>query len=86
MIKGYGIRADDFSSPLTCSNVIQQVNYQGGFGYIAHPFAKEGWGITYRNVWQDYSLDFNGLQVWNGKNDEGYGVVILHGKNYHRMG
>ena len=76
---GYGIShrifsgeyPDDFSSPLTCSNVIQQVNYQGGFGYIAHPFAKEGWGITYRNVWQDYSLDFNGLQVWNGKNDEG---------------
>jgi len=61
---------DNGTSPLPCSDVVNGVNSQGGFGYTAHPFYREGYykdgfGLAYRNIWQDYNLPFNGMEIWN---------------------
>jgi len=48
-----------------CEEIIQGVKNQNGFGYIAHPEYEYTFGLIIDN-WYDYSLDFTGLQVWNG--------------------
>jgi len=54
--------ADGTGSDYSPSEVVSMVNSQiGGFGYVAHPMASD----PFRDQWQDYSLDFTGLQVWN---------------------
>ena len=50
-----------------CEWVVNNVNVQGGVGYAAHPMdhyvSIGSWiGLV---KWQDYTLDFNGLEVWN---------------------
>ncbi len=53
----------DTSSDYTPAEVVSKVNEQGGIGYVAHPLYDD----EFRDPWQDYSLNFTGLQIWNGK-------------------
>jgi len=54
---------DGTTGGFTPSEVVSMVNGQGGFGYAAHPRA--GSETDIRDKWQDYSLPFTGLQIWN---------------------
>ncbi len=53
---------------LTPQQVIDQVNEQGGFGFLAHPFEK-GMPFAEKSVaytWNDLSVDgYTGLCIWN---------------------
>jgi len=54
---------EDFTgSHYSCDELVPIVNAQGGFGYPAHP----AYSDQFRDSWQDYSLNFNGLEIWNG--------------------
>jgi len=47
---------------------IDQVNRQGGFGFLAHPFEKGSPYITKGSAcpWNDFSVkDFTGIEIWN---------------------
>jgi hypothetical protein len=48
--------------------VVDQVNAQGGFGFLAHPFEK-GMPLTEKSLaytWKDFSVkDFAGICIWN---------------------
>ncbi len=50
-----------------CEEIVDEVYKQGGFGYVAHPESS----IDYLGIadilmpWEDYSLPFSGLQIWN---------------------
>ncbi|MEK6933811.1 MAG: thioredoxin domain-containing protein [Nanoarchaeota archaeon] len=52
-----------------CSEVVNQVFSQNGFGYVAHPMteidALFADLINVINPWGDYSLQFIGLEIWN---------------------
>ena len=51
----------------SCSNIINNVANQGGFGYAAHPESSmDPFGVRIVDKWHNYSLPFNGLEVWNG--------------------
>ncbi len=65
---------DGSGSDYTPTQAISQVNSQGGFSYIAHPYADD----QFRNPWQDYNLDFNGLEVWNGILDSDKQLTALN--------
>ncbi|HUV01843.1 MAG TPA: CehA/McbA family metallohydrolase [Desulfobacteria bacterium] len=52
---------DGTSSDYTPAEAIAIANSQGGITYPAHPFH----GDAFRDPWQNYSLNFNGLQIWN---------------------
>jgi hypothetical protein len=52
---------DGTGSDHTPAEVIAIVNSQGGVTYPAHPMDDD----PFRDPWQDYSLNFNGLQIWN---------------------
>ncbi len=56
---------DGTGSDYNCSELVSIVNRQGGFGYPAHPMDD---GI-FIQPWQDYSLNFRGLEIWNGAGD-----------------
>ncbi|MBU3924287.1 MAG: CehA/McbA family metallohydrolase [Nanoarchaeota archaeon] len=50
-----------------CDEIVESVNGQGGFGYVAHPEAMID--IVVADIlmkWYDYSLPFAGLEIWNG--------------------
>ncbi len=53
---------DGTGSNYNCSQLVSIVNSQKGFGYPAHPMND---GI-FTQPWQDYSLNFKGLEIWNG--------------------
>lgn len=55
---------DSSHSTYSPQEVISEVNAQGGFGYVAHPMHPD----VFRDVWQNYSLPFTGLEIWNGEN------------------
>ena len=52
----------------TCSQVIDSVYRQNGFGYAAHPESSDTlWLIDLIfSKWKDYNLSFTGLEIWNG--------------------
>jgi hypothetical protein len=58
------IKGDDLGP----QEVIDQVNEQGGFGFLAHPFER---GMPFRDksvafTWEDRSVkDFTGIDIWN---------------------
>ncbi|MEW5760753.1 MAG: CehA/McbA family metallohydrolase, partial [Candidatus Thermoplasmatota archaeon] len=53
---------DGTYSTYTPSQVVKIVEENGGIGYVAHPFYED----EFRLPWIDYSLNFTGLQIWNG--------------------
>ncbi|MBU4342119.1 MAG: CehA/McbA family metallohydrolase [Candidatus Altiarchaeales archaeon] len=60
-IKG-GEWEDGTGTDYMCEEVVSMVNNQGGFGYVAHPMNDD----HFRDPWQNYSLNFTGLEIWNG--------------------
>lgn len=50
----------------TPKEVIDNVNAQKGVVYIAHPFYDD----AFREPFEDYSLNFHGLQIWNCANTD----------------
>ncbi|MBU1922632.1 CehA/McbA family metallohydrolase, partial [Patescibacteria group bacterium] len=66
---GEYILGDEFEDGLglnniLCRNINDHVEYMGGFGYVAHPM--HGDGDPFRHTWKDFSLNYTGLQIWNG--------------------
>jgi len=61
---------DNIGVTFTCTEITSQVN-QNGFGYIAHPMSghDDPFGDPFRDPWQDYSLNFTGLEIWNGEDN-----------------
>jgi hypothetical protein len=59
---------DDGTNAQSCSNVIRNISSQGSFGYVAHPESSDDIIIPDLIItkWQNYSLPFTGLEVWNG--------------------
>jgi len=57
---------DGTGSDYTPAEAIAIANSQGGVTYPAHPFYDD----PFRDPWRNYSLNFNGLQVWNHLSDE----------------
>ncbi|MEA2076147.1 MAG: CehA/McbA family metallohydrolase [Euryarchaeota archaeon] len=57
---------DDTGSDYTPEEAIAIANSQGGVTYPAHPFTDD----PFRDPWQNYSLNFTGLQIWNHASDE----------------
>jgi len=53
---------DDTGSHYSCDELVPIVNAQGGFGYPAHPMDSD----PFRDSWRNYSLNFSGLEIWNG--------------------
>jgi hypothetical protein len=54
---------EDFTgSHYSCDELVPIVNAQGGFGYPAHPTYSD----EFRDSWRNYSLNFSGLEIWNG--------------------
>lgn len=61
----------------SCGEMIDNVKGQGGFTYAAHPESIfDPFGVVV-NTWEDYSLGFDGLQIWNGDigGDDGERVI-----------
>jgi len=61
--------ADDniLGTTYSCEEVVNMVNNQGGFGYVAHPMASDlQLNIFYRVKWRNYTYPFKGLEIWNG--------------------
>jgi len=61
--------ADDNPIGITysCEQVVNMVNNQGGFGYVAHPMASDlQLNSFYRVKWRNYTYPFKGLEIWNG--------------------
>jgi len=55
----------------SCADIVQNLNANGYVGYVAHPEATDiSFGIILRK-WKDYSLPFNGLEVWNIESETG---------------
>jgi len=65
---------DGTGSHYSCSELVSIVNGQGGFGYPAHPMDSD----PFRDPWRDYSLNFKGLEIWNG---EGNIIKLEEGLN-----
>jgi len=57
---------DGTDSDYTPAEAIAIANSQGGVTYPAHPFH----GDAFRDPWRNYSLNFNGLQIWNHASDK----------------
>ncbi len=57
---------DGTGSDYTPAEAIAIANSQGGVTYSAHPFDND----LFRDPWQNYSLNFTGLQIWNHASDE----------------
>ncbi len=62
-IPGDELEANGKTKTLSPKEVVQNVNKQGGAGYIGHPFYSD----PFRSEWKDgdYNLPFTGLQIWN---------------------
>ena len=64
----YDVREMIKGDNLGPQEVIDQVNEQGGFGFLAHPFER---GMPFRDksvayTWEDRSVkDFTGIDLWN---------------------
>ena len=64
----YGLKEMIGSNNLSPQAVIDQVNCQGGFGFLAHPFEK---GMPFQQksiayIWKDLSVSgFTGICIWN---------------------
>ncbi len=72
---------DDTGSHYNCSDLVSIVNNQNGFGYVAHPMDDD----PFRDPWRDYTLDFKGLEIWNGGNLPNEGLskwkeLLLNGR------
>jgi len=48
----------------SCEEIINNINLEGGFGYVAHPYDSLLGGLAF-GQWSDYSLLFTGLEIWN---------------------
>lgn len=61
----------DIKTPISCemhvADYIKEVKRQGGFGFIAHPDAKELRQNSYIPLrWSDWDIkDFGGIEIWN---------------------
>lgn len=71
-----------------CSEIINNVSQQGGFGYVAHPESEMDYVVVdILMAWHNYSLPFKGLEIWNEEisNDLNEGLEkwkdILLGRN-----
>ncbi len=62
-IAGSEFEANFGITQLTPRQLVDEVNKQGGAGYVAHPY----YGDIARKPWEedDYGLNFTGLQIWN---------------------
>ena len=64
----YDIKDMVKSDGLTPQEVIDQVNGQGGFGFLAHPHEK-GMPFSEKSLaytWNDFSVEgYNGIDIWN---------------------
>jgi hypothetical protein len=50
----------------TPQQIIDSVNQQGGFGFLAHPFDSPTWFNPYSYAWKDWSVtNYTGLCLWN---------------------
>ncbi len=58
---------DGTGSHYSCDELVYIVNAQGGFGHPAHPTNND----LFIDTWRNYSLNFSGLEIWNGAGNPG---------------
>ena len=62
----YNIQSALGKKPHSAQEIINGVNNQGGFGFLAHPFDSPTWFRPYSFAWRDWNInDFNGICLWN---------------------
>ena len=62
-IPGEEIESNGGTKVLSPAKLVENVNSQGGVGYVAHPFYKDVFRMWWKE--EDYDLPFQGLQIWN---------------------
>ncbi len=60
----------------SCKYMVDLVKSYGGFSYAAHPETDMFFGLAI-SKWKNYSLPFNGLEIWNGDLEDNNNRVAL---------